>query len=158
MVGTWADATLARKAQPRSPLGRPLLRPGIVEQVFNIGQSCPGDQETLVNGFTLEKEIVSRVDRSLEMLEALGLHGPTLISISLTDLEKVHLTGAPPTGQFKTQRLRLQSALMPEGGRRSGNVLHEAFHQLCLAAGGRDGSLSFANSDEWAGYLHDNAY
>jgi hypothetical protein len=135
-----------------------LLRTGIVEHVFNIGQPHPGDHETLVDGFALEKEIVVRADRGLQMLEVLGLYGPTLISIDLSDLEGTHLTGAPHAGQFKTRSVRLQSALVPERAQRAGNVLREAFHQLWLAAGGKYGSLSFDNSDEWAGYLPDSAY
>ena len=157
----WAHGPTQRlvgKPNPEALWSSRLLRAGIVEHVFNIGQPYPGDRETLVNGFTVEKEIVIRADRSLEMLQALGLHGPTLISVSLNNLDGVHLTGDPHAGPFKTPSLRLRAALVPELGLRAGSLLHEMFDQLWLAAGGRDGSRSFASSDEWAGYTPHSAY
>jgi hypothetical protein len=154
----WAHGPTRRfveKPNPEAQWSGRLLRSGVIEHIFNIGQPHAGDRETLVNGLTFEREIVTRADRSLEMFEALGLYGPTLISVALYDLDSVYLTGAPHARRFKTPSLQLQSAMVPERGRQSGNVLRQTFDDLWLAAGRCDGSLSFAGSDEWAGYASD---
>lgn len=135
-----------------------LLRPGIVEQLFTLGHAHEGDQEILVNGFTLEKRIVDAADRGLALLSAVGLTGPSLVAVSLYELNDVHLTGRGSVGRFRQPSLWTPPVLLPAGAIASGNALRETFDQLWLAAGISDGSLSFAESEEWAGYAPNNAY
>jgi hypothetical protein len=135
-----------------------LLRPGIVEHIFNLGRPYEGDQEIVVGGFTLEKQIVSIADRALTLLDALGLAGPTLIAVNFHDLDNVHLSGRQEFGRFRQPNLSNPPVMVAAGSLMSGKALRETFDRLWLAAGFSDGSLSFASSDEWAGYAPDSAY
>lgn len=157
----WAHGPTRRiegLANPEADWCARLLRPGVIEHLFTLGRAHPGDQEIVVNGFTLEKRIVTRVDRSLAFLKALGLSGPSLVVVSLYELADVHLTGRGHIGRFRQPTFSVRSTLVPDGSLKAGDHLREVFDQLWLAAGLADGSLSFSQSDEWAGYAPGSAY
>lgn len=134
-----------------------LLRPGVVEQVFTLGHRIQDDPTIVVNGFTLEKRLVDLADRSLALLDAVGLGGPSAVVIHLYGIEDVELSGAPGAGRFRLPSLALPATFVAEGAR-AGNALHAAFDALWLAAGAADGSLSYDHAEGWKGYAPGNAY
>lgn len=156
----WAKAparAIPDKPNPESDWFARLLRPGVVEQVFTLGRRIDDDPTIVVNGFHIEKRLVTLADRSIALLTALGLAGPFAVVTHLYGLEEVELSGAPGSGRFRVQSLALTAALVPEGGR-AGAFLRPAFDQLWLASGVAQGSLSYDGSEDWKGYASDNAY
>jgi len=135
-----------------------LLRPGVVETVFTIGERIDDDPDIGVEGLQLEARLVASVDRGLELLGAVGLNGPTLVAIALYDLTDVDLSGGRGRGRIRLPSLGLTPVLVPTGERQAGNSLHHAFDELWLASGRADGSPSFSGSGAWAGYGGGPAY
>lgn len=135
-----------------------LLRPGVIETVFTIGERIDDDPEIGIEGLQLEARLVSAVDRGLELLEAVGLSGPTLVAVALYELTDVDLYGGRGRGRFRLPSLGLTPVLVPTGERQAGNSLHHAFDELWLASGRADGSPSYSGSDAWAGYGGSSAY
>lgn len=135
-----------------------LLRPGVIEKVFTIGERIDDDPDIGIEGLKLEAELVAAVDRGLELLAAIGLSGPTLVAIALDHLMDVALYGGRGRGRIRLPSLTLTPVLVPPGERRAGDSLRHAFDELWLASGRADGSPSFSGSDAWAGYGGGPAY
>lgn len=145
------------KPNPETDWFARLLRPGVVERVFTIGRRVDDDSSILVNGFTLEKQLVTLADRSLALLASVGLGGPAAVVIHLYGIEDLELSGAPGAGRLRMPSLVLPATLVAEDGR-AGDALHAAFDALWLAAGVADGSMSYDDAEAWKGYAPDSAY
>ena len=129
-----------------------LLRPGVVEHFITLGERIADDPWTAVDGRQVEGALVQRLDRSLQLLDALGLEGPTLVAVALYGLDEVRLTSGRGLGRFRTLNLGFDAVLIPKGARESGSHLRPLFDDFWLAAGSSAGSPSFDDDDHWAGY------
>lgn len=119
-----------------------LLRPGIVEQLFTLGQPVEDDEEILVDGVALEHRIVDTIDRGLKLLGEIGLAGPVLVALSLYELDPVRIGGTSRVGRFRQPSLGIAPVLLPDGTRQSAERMRDAFDDLWLAAGFAEGSPS----------------
>ena len=151
----WAHGPTRRVGDLPNPeatwCGR-LLRPGIVEQLFTLGVGEPEDEGLVrIDGAALERRLIETVDRALALLGALGLDGPTLVALSLYDLDKVRLGAAAGDGAFNQLSFGAPPVLLPAGAARSGDHLRDTFDRLWLAGGVPAGSPSFTG-ETWAGY------
>lgn len=135
-----------------------LLRPGVIETVFTIGERIDDDPDIGIEGLQLEARLVAAVDRGLELLAAIGLSGPTLAAIALYDLTDVELYGGRGRGRIRLPSLGLTPVLVPLGEHQAGDSLRHAFDELWLASGRADGSPSYSEGDAWTGYGGGPAY
>lgn len=135
-----------------------LLRPGVVEHLFEMCRRIDDDRDIGLDGRGLEGQIVTRADRSLALLAALGLAGPTLLSIALYELDDVRLSGGRRLGRFRSPSLGLATAMVPAGVTASGDHLRRAFDDLWLAAGQAEGSPSYGEDGVWRGYAQTDNY
>lgn len=156
----WARGPLRRVGDLPNPeawwYGR-LVRPGMVEQVFTIGQRIDDDPEIGVEGRELEGRLVSTVDRGLALLRAVGLQGPTLVRIALHGLDDVDIYGGAGRGRLRIPSLGLSSVVVPDGVEAAAVFLRPAFDDLWLASGRADGSPSYGDG-VWAGYADEARY
>ncbi|ALL15430.1 hypothetical protein [Caulobacter henricii] len=129
-----------------------LLRPGVVEQLFTLGRAVEDDEDILVDGAVLEHRIVDTIDRGLQLLDRIGLAGPVLVAMSFYELGPIRIAGLGRVGRFRAPSVGTTPVLLPRGTTQSGDLLHDAFDALWLAAGFAEGSPSFTNSGRWAGY------
>jgi hypothetical protein len=156
----WEHGSTERVGDLPNPEGRwcgRLLKPGVVEHVFTIAKGVGDDPRILVQGWAVEAVLVDIADRALALLGALGLSGPTLVATFLYDLRELDFAGPKRVGRFPMQSLGLAQALVPEGERKSGELLKPAFDELWLAAGFSGGSPSFEDGEGWAGYKPHNS-
>jgi hypothetical protein len=129
-----------------------LLRPGIIEQLFTLGRPSEDDTSISIDGFTLEQRIVATVDRGLEFLKQIGFAGPTLVAVSLYELERVRIRADGRAASFRQPSLGTTPVLLPDGTARSAQRLRDTFDGIWLAAGFSDGSPSYAEDQKWIGY------
>ena len=134
-----------------------MLRPGVIEQIFTLGQRIDTDPEIGVDGRQLEGRLVEVVDRGLVLLRTVGLAGPTLVRIALHGLDDVDLYGGPGRGRLRIPSLALATILVPDGADASAGFLRPAFDDLWLAGGHADGSPSYGDG-RWEGYDEDDRY
>ncbi|MCX7586129.1 hypothetical protein [Phenylobacterium sp. 58.2.17] len=129
-----------------------LLRPGVVEQILMVAERIDDDQDIAVEGLRLETELIGRIDRSLALLAAIGLAGPTLVALAMYDVQNVQLLADLATRRFRTPNLGLGDVLLPEGTTRSGDLVRSLLDDLWLAAGRADGSPFYDGDGRWVGY------
>jgi hypothetical protein len=129
-----------------------LVRPGAIEYEATIGFRVDDDPEIVIDGRTLEADVVASIGRLGVALAELGLGGPALVEISFDGAEDVMLSRARGGGRkIGRPQIGLPTALVDDLADRVADALHEQFDILWQTAGWPDGSPSFG-SGGWDGY------
>jgi len=133
-----------------------LVYPGYIEHSATFGWPEGNDETVLVDGRTLEGQVVRAFRMLCNAIEFLGLDGDALATVTLEMLRGVELT--MPNGG---RRFRKEIILFPEiqlvTGKINAGCLKETFDRLWRAAGWENGSPSYQGGS-WAGYTTPHLY
>jgi len=140
------------KPNPESRWRTRLVRPGAIEFEVMFGERLDDDPEIVVDGLSLEADIVKSFERLGAALAELQLDGPALISIAFDGTEDVMLARSRPGGRkIRQPGFALPLLVVDTLTEGIGDALHDAFDRMWQTAGWPDGSPSFASGRWTAG-------